>query len=97
MAIEQGFEQILPSKVRTGNAEIPETKIQKVSSPSIVSPEPITSHLLRPELASGHISRSASPDLVPDRMASRIPEPNLNRRLTPNPDQQVLRVNAVGA
>ncbi|KAI5464660.1 hypothetical protein BGZ63DRAFT_401585 [Mariannaea sp. PMI_226] len=97
VARDQGFEQILPSKVRTGNVEIPETKIQKVSSPVILSPEPIASHLLRAAPASGHSSRSVSPDLVPDRMASRIPEPNLNRRLTPNPEQQMMRVNAVGA
>lgn len=93
MAREQGFEQILPSSVRTGNVPIPETKIQKVQSTPIVAPEPIASHLLR---ANVHTSRSVSPDLVPDRMASRIPEPKLNGRLTPNPEHQ-MRVNAVGA
>jgi glucosamine-6-phosphate deaminase len=35
-------------------------------------------------------SRSASPDLVPDRMAERIDDPTLLRRLTPNPEQQQL-------
>ncbi|KAH7175621.1 hypothetical protein EDB81DRAFT_770438 [Dactylonectria macrodidyma] len=94
VAREQGFEQILPSSVRTGNVPIPETKIQKVQSTPIVAPEPIASHLLRANPAP--TSRSVSPDLVPDRMASRIPEPNLNGRLTPNPEHQ-MRLSAVGA
>jgi len=30
-------------------------------------------------------------------MASRIPEPNLSKRLTPNPEQQAARQNAISA
>ncbi|KAI9151734.1 Glucosamine-6-phosphate isomerase 1 [Paramyrothecium foliicola] len=91
VAREQGFEQILPSKVRTGNGPIPVTKVDEVSSPTILSPQPTTSRLLRASPASEYPIRSVSPDLVPDRMASRIPEPKLNQRLTPNPEQQMLR------
>ncbi|KPM38389.1 Glucosamine-6-phosphate isomerase 1 [Neonectria ditissima] len=97
VAREQGFEQILPSKVRTGNVPIPETKVQKAQPTPIIAPEPITSHLLRATPVSGYTSRSVSPDLVPDRMASRIPEPSLNRRLTPNPEHQMVSVSFVGA
>lgn len=97
IAREQGFEQILPSKVRTGNVPIPETRIEKVSTPTLLHPEPLAAHLLRAKPAAGEYPvRSTSPDLVPDRMASRIPEPKLNGRLTPTPDQSA-RVNAVGA
>ncbi|KAH7265196.1 uncharacterized protein BKA55DRAFT_636004 [Fusarium redolens] len=88
VAREQGFEQILPSKVRTGNVAIPETKIQRAQSPAIIAPEPIASHLLRATPAGDYSMRTPSPDLFPDRMASRIPEPNLNRRLTPNLEVQ---------
>ncbi|SPJ72486.1 probable glucosamine-6-phosphate isomerase [Fusarium torulosum] len=88
VAREQGFEQILPSKVRTGNVTIPETKIQRAQSPTIIAPEPIASHLLRATPAGDYTMRTPSPDLFPDRMASRIPEPNLNRRLTPNLEVQ---------
>jgi len=88
VAREQGFEQILPSKVRTGNVAIPETKIRRAQSPAIIAPEPIASHLLRATPAGDYSMRTPSPDLFPDRMASRIPEPNLNRRLTPNLEVQ---------
>lgn len=88
VAREQGFEQILPSKVRTGNVAIPETKIQRAQSPTIIAPEPIASHLLRATPAGDYSMRTPSPDLFPDRMASRIPEQNLNRRLTPNLEVQ---------
>lgn len=90
VALEQGFEQILPSKVRTGNGVVPRTKVEEVSSPTILAPQPTTSRLLRATPAAEYPVRSVSPDLVPDRMASRIPEPNLNQRLTPNPEQQAL-------
>ncbi|KAF7559949.1 hypothetical protein G7046_g4198 [Stylonectria norvegica] len=90
VAREQGFEQILPSKVRTGNVAIPQTRVAKTHTSSIISPEPIASHLLRANPAAGEYPvRSVSPDLVPDRMASRIPEPSLNGRLTPNPELAV--------
>ncbi|CAF3460696.1 unnamed protein product [Fusarium graminearum] len=88
VAREQGFEQILPSKVRTGNVAIPETKIHRTQSPVIIAPEPIASHLLRATPMGDYSMRTPSPDLLPDRMASRIPEPNLNRRLTPNLEVQ---------
>lgn len=90
VALEQGFEQILPSKVRTGNGIIPKTKVDEVTSPTILSPQPTTSRLLRATPATEYPIRSVSPELVPDRMASRIPEPSLNKRLTPNPEQQML-------
>ncbi|KJZ76924.1 hypothetical protein HIM_03801 [Hirsutella minnesotensis 3608] len=89
VAQEAGFEQILPSKVRTGNGPVaPQTKISKADSPTILSPQPTTSRLLGATPATEYPIRSVSPDLVPDRMASRIPEPGLNTRLTPNPEQQ---------
>ncbi|KAJ4133288.1 Glucosamine-6-phosphate isomerase (Glucosamine-6-phosphate deaminase) (GNPDA) (GlcN6P deaminase) [Fusarium falciforme] len=88
VAREQGFEQILPSKVRTGNVAIPATKIEKVQTPTVIAPEPIASHLLRATPTADSARRSPSPDLVPDRMASRIPEPSLNGRLTPKPGMQ---------
>lgn len=91
--MEQGFEQILPSKVRTGNGIVPRTKVDEVSSPTILAPQPTTSRLLRATPATEYPVRSVSPDLVPDRMASRIPEPNLSQRLTPNPEQQSLQQN----
>ncbi|KAL6865805.1 Glucosamine-6-phosphate isomerase (Glucosamine-6-phosphate deaminase) (GNPDA) (GlcN6P deaminase) [Amphichorda felina] len=93
VALEQGFEQILPSKVRTGNGIVPRTKVDEVSSPTILAPQPTTSRLLRATPATEYPVRSVSPDLVPDRMASRIPEPNLSQRLTPNPEQQSLQQN----
>lgn len=97
VAKEAGFEQILPSKVRTGNGVVPETRVEEVSSPTILSPQPTTSRLLRATPATEYPIRSVSPDLIPDRMASRIPEPSLNKRLTPNPEHQTARQNAVTA
>ncbi|KAG9254667.1 uncharacterized protein F5Z01DRAFT_86446 [Emericellopsis atlantica] len=98
VALEQGFEQILPSKVRTGNAaSVPKTHVDEVSSPTILAPQPTTSRLLRATPATEYPVRSVSPELVPDRMASRIPEPALNNRLTPNPDEQVLRPAGIAA
>ncbi|CAH0016406.1 hypothetical protein V2G26_008940 [Clonostachys chloroleuca] len=91
VALAQGFEQILPSKVRTGNGVVPTTRVEKVESPTILAPQPTTSRLLRATPATEYPIRSVSPDLVPDRMASRIPEPNINQRLTPNPEQQAMR------
>ncbi|KAM0741484.1 hypothetical protein ACQRIT_004341 [Beauveria bassiana] len=98
VAKEAGFQQILPSKVRTGNGPVPETRIDTVSSPTILAPQPTTSQLLRATPATEYPLRSVSPELIPDRMASRIPEPALNQRLTPNPDQQAAKQsNAVRA
>ncbi|OAR00829.1 hypothetical protein LLEC1_03799 [Akanthomyces lecanii] len=99
VAQEAGFQQILPSKVRTGNGPVPETRIDTVSSPTILAPQPTTSQLLRATPATEYPVRSVSPELIPDRMASRIPEPALNQRLTPNPEQQAAKQqpNAVNA
>ncbi|KAK3303348.1 uncharacterized protein B0T15DRAFT_271725 [Chaetomium strumarium] len=120
VARAQGFEQILPSKIRTGPATVPTTIVtDEFPAPTIHSPQPTTSRLLRATPATeypvrsrspspepnftprGHLrvdsdaqytvsSRSASPDLVPDRMAERMEDPALLRRLTPNPEQQQL-------
>ncbi|KAF4125597.1 glucosamine-6-phosphate deaminase [Geosmithia morbida] len=114
VAVEQGFEQILPSKVRTGNStatgssdgnqaanaqevHVPFIEAPIATSPTILAPQPTTSRLLRPTTpANEYPVRSVSPDvdLVPDRMASRIPEkPQLTQRLTPNPEKQLLNGN----
>ncbi|KID92906.1 glucosamine-6-phosphate deaminase, partial [Metarhizium majus ARSEF 297] len=99
VAKEAGFEQILPSKVRTGNGVVPTTRVKEVDSPTILAPQPTTSRLLRATPATEYPVRSVSPELIPDRMASRIPEPALNKRLTPNPEQQqaALPQNAISA
>lgn len=64
-------------------------------SPTILSPQPTTSRLLRASSpAREYPVRSVSPDvdLVPDRMADRLRDPGLAaRRLTPNPEAQVAR------
>lgn len=113
VASSQGFEQILPSSIRTGpnvknfkpiSAQpVPTTVIDEVSpplspkesSPTILSPQPTTSRLLRASSpANEYPVRSVSPDfdLVPDRMADRLPDPGFaNRRLTPNPEVQDAR------
>ncbi|KAM7197410.1 hypothetical protein V8F33_005631 [Rhypophila sp. PSN 637] len=93
VALAQGFEQILPSKIRTGNGRVVAPQaitIDQVQSPTILAPQPTTSRLLRPVTpAAEYPVRSVSPDLIPDRMASRLPDPErFVRRLTPNPEQQ---------
>ena len=113
VARAQGFEQILPSRIRTGPG--PQTVIQPpklsapgdvelfqahVQSPTILSPQPTTSRFLRASSpANEYPLRSVSPDqdLVPDSMASRIPDPRLTKRLTPTQESRTIRVNAVGA
>lgn len=114
VARAQGFEQILPSRVRTGPG--PATVIQpprlpgaargddavkvEAPAPTVLSPQPTTSRLLRASSpAAEYPVRSVSPDfdLVPDSMASRIPDPRLAQRLTPTPETQAVAVNAVGA
>ncbi|KAK1767838.1 glucosamine-6-phosphate isomerase [Phialemonium atrogriseum] len=115
VARAQGFEQILPSRVRTGPG--PATVIQpprlpgaarsdddavkvEAPAPTVLSPQPTTSRLLRASSpAAEYPVRSVSPDfdLVPDSMASRIPDPRLAQRLTPTPETQTVAVNAVGA
>ncbi|KAK4134763.1 glucosamine-6-phosphate isomerase [Trichocladium antarcticum] len=94
VARAQGFEQILPSTVRTGPTPLPTTIITDEFPPSTIpSPQPTTSRLLRATPAAEYPvrSRSPSPDFMPDRMASRINEPALLRRLTPDPEQQPQR------
>ncbi|GJC87520.1 glucosamine-6-phosphate isomerase 1 [Colletotrichum liriopes] len=117
VAREQGFEQILPSKIRTGPGPVPVTVVDEVETPTILHPQPTTSRLLRASPATEYPVRSTSPDielvfesmasrtkspteqqlravtpdLVTDRMATRIPEPALAGRLTPNPEQQQSR------
>jgi glucosamine-6-phosphate deaminase len=76
--------------------DVPKTKVEMIDSAVALSPERTMSDLLQPIAANIKTIRSPSPDLVPDRMASRIPEPDLNRRLTPTPELQN-RANAVGA
>ena len=90
VARAEGFEQILPSKIRTGPGPVPVTVVDEVQSPTIVSPQPLTSRLLRASPAAEYPVRSVSPDLIPDRMASRIPDVGLASRLTPNPEKQML-------
>ncbi|KAK3350112.1 glucosamine-6-phosphate isomerase [Lasiosphaeria hispida] len=88
VARAQGFEQILPSKVRTGPSKpVPvqtilvngdhERYVNGIESPTILAPQPTTSRLLSAATPAAEYpirSRSVSPDieLVPDRMASRI-------------------------
>ncbi|KAK2058990.1 glucosamine-6-phosphate isomerase [Colletotrichum caudatum] len=114
VAREQGFEQILPSRIRTGPGPVPVTVVDEVETPTILHPQPTTSHLLRASPATEYPVRSTSPDielvfesmasrtkspteqqlravtpdLITDRMATRIPEPALAGRLTPTPEQQ---------
>jgi glucosamine-6-phosphate deaminase len=88
--------------MRTGPGPVPKTVVDEVQSPTILSPQPMTSRLLQASPATEYPIRSVSPELVPDRMADRVSGGNFARRLTPNPDQQMLRqqnsqVNAVGA
>ncbi|KAI0022921.1 glucosamine-6-phosphate deaminase [Xylariomycetidae sp. FL0641] len=104
VAKQQGFEQILPSSIRTGAGQIPKTVIDEVhspplspTSPTILAPQPTTSRLLRATPATENPVRSVSPDLIPDRMADRVGVPSLARRLTPQPEQQTQRMASVGA
>ncbi|KAI1343015.1 glucosamine-6-phosphate deaminase [Xylariaceae sp. FL0016] len=97
VARQQGFEQILPSSIRTGPGPIPKTVVDEVQSPTIHAPQPMTSRLLRATPATEYPVRSVSPDLVPDRMADRTGVPALAKRLTPNPEQQQQRMASVGA
>lgn len=113
VARQQGFEQILPSSIRTGPnvkntksisaqpvpttvvIDSPTSPSSDTASPTILSPQPTTSRLLRASSpANEYPIRSVSPDfdLVPDRMADRLPEPGFAaRRLTPNPETQIVR------
>ncbi|KAH8666407.1 glucosamine-6-phosphate deaminase [Xylariales sp. PMI_506] len=99
----QGFEQILPSSIRTGLTPTPQpiVDIQSpptspvIQSPTILSPQPTTSRLLQATPAMEYPVRSVSPDFIPDRMADRVGVPEISRRLTPQPEVQ--RLASVGA
>ncbi|KAL2209423.1 glucosamine-6-phosphate deaminase [Sarocladium strictum] len=70
VALDQGFEQILPSKVRADNVPV---VAREAASPTIAFPQPTTSRLLRADMpATEYPVRSVSPEFMPDRMASRI-------------------------
>ncbi|KAK6064142.1 glucosamine-6-phosphate deaminase [Seiridium cupressi] len=108
VAAQQGFEQILPSTIRTGPTPIPKPVVDirappsppspTVPSPTILAPQPTTSRFLRPRSpANEYPVSSVSPDLVPDRMADRVGVPALSTRLTPRPEQQQQRLGSVGA
>jgi len=73
--------------MRTGpnpTPPVPDTIVDEVASPTILAPQPTTSRLLNAVPATEYPVRSVSPDLVLDRMASRIPDAKLGR-LTPQP------------
>jgi glucosamine-6-phosphate deaminase len=84
-----------PPKLPEETLPIPETTLDAVDTPAILQPEPVSSQLLHPDgavvgngkLSPVLIARSASPDmdLVPDRMASRIPGGGFAGRLSPQP------------
>lgn len=76
--------------------DVPKTKVEMIDSAVAMSPDAPVANLLQPMTANIKAMRSPSPDLVPDSMASRIPEPDLSRRLTPNPELQK-KINTVGA
>ncbi|EXF80518.1 glucosamine-6-phosphate isomerase [Colletotrichum fioriniae PJ7] len=92
VAREQGFEQILPSKIRTGPSPppIPITRIDEVDTPTILHPQPTTSRLLRASPATEYPvrSRSTSPDieLVFESMASRTKSPSEQQLRAVTPD-----------
>ena len=75
VAASQGFEQILPSTVRTGPKPLTAKHIEPTpvvkQEPSILAPQPLTSQLLSAP-ATEYPLRSHSPDLIPDRMGSRV-------------------------
>lgn len=75
VASSQGFEQILPSTVRTGPRRKPSQQIEPApevkEEPTILSPQPVTSTLLSAP-ATEYPVRSITPELIPDRMGSRI-------------------------
>ncbi|TEY71113.1 hypothetical protein BOTCAL_0101g00060 [Botryotinia calthae] len=76
VAADEGFEQILPSSARTGPkrtvplAPMAESLIKE--TPTIMSPKPLTSTFLAAPATEYPIRRSITPDLIPDRMGSRI-------------------------
>jgi len=96
VAASQGFEQILPSAVRTGTRTKPlETKAGEKDEPTILSPQPLTSTLLAAP-ATEYPVRSHTPELVPDNMASRISDFTTQAEELPI-DRMGSRVESVGA
>jgi glucosamine-6-phosphate deaminase len=100
VAASQGFEQILPSAIRTGTrtkAMAPKTEVEaSVSSPTIMSPQPTTSRYLKaPSPATEYPVRSTTPELVVDNMASRLKSTPLSE--TKFAQQMGNAVGAVGA
>lgn len=81
VASSQGFEQILPSAVRTGTRkitrvntfgdEVEDARDEELRSPTIQHPKPTTSTLLKAP-ATEYPVRSITPELVPDSMSSRL-------------------------
>lgn len=75
VAASQGFEQILPSTVRTGPRPANKQHIEPLpevkEEPTILSPKPLTSTLLGAP-ATEYPVRSHTPELFPDNMGSRI-------------------------
>lgn len=83
VAREAGHEQILPPTVRAGNDLVRTTRVdEEANSPTILSPQPATFRLVGATPATEYTVRSGSPELVPDRMASRIPEHSLNKAVS---------------
>ncbi len=71
MVRAEGFEQILPSKVRTGPATVPTTIVTAEFPPAtIISPQPTTTRLLRATPATEYPLRSRSPS--PDPLSRRL-------------------------
>jgi glucosamine-6-phosphate deaminase len=100
VAASQGFEQILPSAIRTGTrtkALQPEKDVQEVvSSPTIMQPQPTTSRYLKaPSPATEYPVRSTTPELVVDNMASRLKSTPVSE--APKFTQMGNAVGAVGA
>jgi len=81
VAASQGFEQILPSAIRTGTRRKsiqPSLEIETiVSSPTIQHPQPTTSRYLHAP-ATEYPIRSTTPELVVDNMASRLVKTPVN-------------------
>jgi glucosamine-6-phosphate deaminase len=99
VAASQGFEQILPSAIRTGTRtkdlrpKVDGEAEVAVSSPTIMAPQPTTSRYLKaPSPATEYPVRSTTPELVVDNMASRL-------KSTPVPEAPKFAQmgNAVGA
>ena len=63
---------------------MPETTLNGAGASPILQPLPVSSHLQIPD-GGAPSQRSVSPDLVPDRMGSRIPGGGLTGRLSPQP------------